>query len=92
MLLLGLSCAWLLGNHVISQMTLGGRVSGVAGTTTMASSAAAGGAASSNGLGGSPALDPKEYKKEELPEKSIKTFNDVKGCDESKAELQVRRW
>eukprot|EP00775_Hariotina_reticulata_P001558 gene1558-1898_t len=34
------------------------------------------------------ALEPKEYRKEELPEKSIKSFADVRGCDESKAELQ----
>jgi ATP-dependent metalloprotease len=33
-------------------------------------------------------LDPKEYKKEELPEKSVKSFKDVLGCDESKGELQ----
>lgn len=37
-----------------------------------------------------PGIEPKEYKREELPEKSIKSFADVKGCDESKAELQVR--
>jgi hypothetical protein len=33
-------------------------------------------------------VDPREYKKEELPEKSIKTFADVKGCDEAKDELK----
>eukprot|EP01025_Chloroclados_australasicus_P038166 TRINITY_DN3912_c0_g1_i5.p1 TRINITY_DN3912_c0_g1~~TRINITY_DN3912_c0_g1_i5.p1 ORF type:complete len:836 (+),score=153.86 TRINITY_DN3912_c0_g1_i5:121-2508(+) len=31
---------------------------------------------------------PKEYNKENIPEKSIKTFKDVKGCDEAKEELQ----
>jgi hypothetical protein len=36
-----------------------------------------------------PAIEPKEYKREEMPEKSIKTFSDVLGCDESKAELEV---
>lgn len=35
-----------------------------------------------------PSVDPKEYRKEELPEKSLRTFTDVHGCDESKAELQ----
>lgn len=30
------------------------------------------------GGGGSPAVEPKEYKKEELPEKSIRSFKDVK--------------
>jgi ATP-dependent metalloprotease len=33
-------------------------------------------------------FDPKEYNKDALPEKSVKTFNDVKGCDEAKQELQ----
>ena len=33
-------------------------------------------------------FDPKEYNKEALPEKSVKTFDDVKGCDEAKQELQ----
>lgn len=33
---------------------------------------------------------PKEYSKENMPEASVKTFADVKGCDEAKAELQVR--
>ena len=33
-------------------------------------------------------FDPKEYNKDELPTKSIKTFDDVKGCDEAKQELQ----
>jgi hypothetical protein len=36
-----------------------------------------------------PAIEPKEYKRDEMPEKSVKTFADVLGCDESKAELQV---
>jgi ATP-dependent metalloprotease len=31
---------------------------------------------------------PKEYTKENTPEKSAKTFADVKGCDEAKAELE----
>jgi hypothetical protein len=33
---------------------------------------------------------PKEYNKENLPEASVKTFEDVKGAAEAKAELQVR--
>ncbi|CAD7697915.1 unnamed protein product [Ostreobium quekettii] len=36
----------------------------------------------------SPSLAPKQFVKEEVPEKSLKTFNDVKGCPESKEELQ----
>ena len=31
---------------------------------------------------------PKEYSKDALPEDSVKTFKDVKGCDEAKADLQ----
>ena len=33
---------------------------------------------------------PKEYNKENLPETSVKTFEDVKGAAEAKEELQVR--
>eukprot|EP00210_Caulerpa_lentillifera_P001774 g1704.t1 len=35
-----------------------------------------------------PTVAPKQFVKEELPEKSLKTFKDVKGCPESKEELQ----
>jgi ATP-dependent metalloprotease len=51
----------------------------------------AAGASSSAGVASpsaGPGIEPKEYKREELPEKSVKSFADVKGCDESKAELQ----
>ncbi|KAK9863945.1 hypothetical protein WJX84_008380 [Apatococcus fuscideae] len=37
---------------------------------------------------GSTAFSPKEYAKAELPEKSVKSFKDVKGCDEAKGELE----
>lgn len=33
-------------------------------------------------------LEPKEYAKENMPQKSIKTFADVKGCDEAIHELK----
>jgi hypothetical protein len=33
---------------------------------------------------------PKEYSKDTMPEASVKTFKDVKGCEEAKEELQVR--
>lgn len=29
-----------------------------------------------------------EYKKEEMPEKAVRTFKDVRGCDEAKEELK----
>lgn len=35
-----------------------------------------------------PNTEPKEYKKEELPETSVKHFKDVVGCDEAKEELK----
>ncbi|GIL57192.1 hypothetical protein Vafri_12491, partial [Volvox africanus] len=47
-----------------------------------------GAAASSSSGSGGPGVEPKEYKKDELPEKSIRTFKDVKGCDEAKEELR----
>ena len=40
------------------------------------------------GTGPSSAYAPKEYNKENMPEKSVRTFKDVKGCDEAKAELE----
>ncbi|GIL57194.1 hypothetical protein Vafri_12491 [Volvox africanus] len=50
-----------------------------------------GAAASSSSGSGGPGVEPKEYKKDELPEKSIRTFKDVKGCDEAKEELREAR-
>ena len=37
---------------------------------------------------GQPSYDPKQFNKDNLPEKSLKKFKDVKGCDEAKEELQ----
>ena len=42
-------------------------------------------------IGGGPSgmfSQPKEYSKENLPEKSVKSFKDVKGCDEAITELE----
>lgn len=58
------------------------------GAGVSAAGAASNPAASSPAAGLSPALDPKEYKREELPEKAIRTFKDVVGCDEAKEELR----
>jgi len=52
-----------------------------------AANAANSGAGNANGAG-SPATEPKEYRREELPAASAKTFRDVLGCDEAKAELE----
>lgn len=51
--------------------------------------AAAGGPAGASMEKGTATHAPKEYSKDNLPETSVKTFADVKGCDEAKAELQV---
>lgn len=52
---------------------------------------ASGNAAMGNGVApatGTNSHAPKEYNKNSLPEKSVKTFKDVYGCDEAKAELE----
>ncbi|KAL3155675.1 hypothetical protein ABBQ32_012702 [Trebouxia sp. C0010 RCD-2024] len=48
---------------------------------------AGGPSAAITGPGGS-SYAPKEYNKENMPEKNQKTFQDVKGCPEAKAELE----
>ncbi|KAK0598138.1 hypothetical protein LWI29_031968 [Acer saccharum] len=40
-----------------------------------------------SGVGSSSSYTPKELNKEVLPEKNVKTFKDVKGCDDAKQEL-----
>jgi len=80
LVIVALAFVWLLGSQVVRRVQQQGQAT----TATAASSAAVG----SLGSGGSPAVEPKEYKKEELPEKSIRTFKDVKGCDEAKEELK----
>uniref|UniRef100_A0A383WAE8 AAA+ ATPase domain-containing protein n=1 Tax=Tetradesmus obliquus TaxID=3088 RepID=A0A383WAE8_TETOB len=90
LLLLGLAFAWLVGSQALQRVGSGAGDSHAAGRSSVVSGTA--GAGSSAGGVSSPAagpgIEPKEYKREELPEKSIKSFADVKGCDESKAELQ----
>ncbi|XP_039060636.1 ATP-dependent zinc metalloprotease FTSH 11, chloroplastic/mitochondrial-like [Hibiscus syriacus] len=41
-----------------------------------------------SGVGSSSSYAPKELNKEVMPEKNIKTFKDVKGCDDAKQELE----
>jgi len=76
MLIVGMAFLWLVGSQAMRRMQ----------ASSPNSAAAVGSAAGSSS--GSPSLDPKEYKKEELPEKSVKSFRDVRGCDEAKEELQ----
>ncbi|KAM7499753.1 hypothetical protein LguiA_024167 [Lonicera macranthoides] len=40
------------------------------------------------GVGSSSSYSPKELNKEIMPEKNVKTFKDVKGCDDAKQELE----
>ncbi|CAA3008038.1 ATP-dependent zinc metalloprotease FTSH 11, chloroplastic/mitochondrial [Olea europaea var. sylvestris] len=40
------------------------------------------------GVGSSSSYAPKELNKEIVPEKNVKTFKDVKGCDDAKQELE----
>ncbi|CAN6482761.1 unnamed protein product [Victoria cruziana] len=40
------------------------------------------------GVGSSSSYAPKEINKEIMPEKNVKTFKDVKGCDDAKHELE----
>ncbi|PKU68001.1 ATP-dependent zinc metalloprotease FTSH 11, chloroplastic/mitochondrial [Dendrobium catenatum] len=41
-----------------------------------------------SGVGSSAAYAPKDLNKEIMPEKNVKTFKDVKGCDDAKQELE----
>lgn len=41
-----------------------------------------------SGVGSSSSYAPKEMNKEIMPEKNVKTFKDVKGCDDAKQELE----
>lgn len=41
-----------------------------------------------SGVGSSSSYSPKELNKEVMPEKNVKTFKDVKGCDDAKQELE----
>jgi len=41
-----------------------------------------------SGIGSSSSLSPKEVNKEVMPDKNVKTFKDVKGCDDAKQELE----
>ncbi|KDP22165.1 hypothetical protein JCGZ_25996 [Jatropha curcas] len=41
-----------------------------------------------SGVGSGSSYTPKELNKEVMPEKNVKTFKDVKGCDDAKQELE----
>ncbi|GLC41713.1 hypothetical protein PLESTB_000685100 [Pleodorina starrii] len=99
-LFLVLAVAFIAGSQAIRRVQASGGafVNPAAVSTAGPPVAAAGGGGSGNGgsgaasssssSNGGPSVEPKEYKKDELPEKSIRTFKDVKGCDEAKEELR----
>lgn len=78
----------------LSGGNIGAPAAGMASSSSSAAASAAAAAAAANAAnaasasGGSPATEPKEYKRDEVGEASAKTFKDVLGCDESKAELE----
>ncbi|KXZ49119.1 hypothetical protein GPECTOR_23g49 [Gonium pectorale] len=84
--------AYIAGSQAIRRVQASGGAlvlpSSVSSSAGPAASSVGGGGAAANPGGGGPGVEPKEYKKEELPEKSLRTFKDVKGCDEAKEELR----
>lgn len=74
-----LTFLWGLGATVVRKYTAGGATGGLPQPGNGAATAVP---------GGNSIFSPKEYSKENVPEHSRKTFRDVKGCDEAKAELQ----
>ena len=96
LLLVALSFAWLVGSQAVRRSQAMSTAAG-SGAVASASSAAPsssgsvaqgfGGLANNGGSGATPSTEPREYRKEELPEKSVKNFGDVRGCDEAKEEL-----
>jgi ATP-dependent metalloprotease len=86
--------AWAVGASTIRRLNSGGGMS-AAGGNGISTSAAGGISSGFPGIGGagggggaSMASQNKEYNKENIPEKSQKSFKDVKGCDEAITELQ----
>lgn len=77
--------SWLLGFYLL--FSLGANVLRRSNANTPNGNGGLAGIAQS-GASGSGAYSPKEYKKEDVPEKSQKTFADVMGCPEAKAELE----
>jgi ATP-dependent metalloprotease len=58
------------------------------GTTALQKYVGSLGGIGSSGVGSSSSYTPKEINKEVMPEKNVKTFKDVKGCDDAKQELE----
>ena len=73
--MVALVVAWLFGMGALKRYVAGSpNVQGAVGASA--------------GAGQPSSYAPKEFNKEAVPEKSLKTFDDVLGCDEAKEELQ----
>lgn len=90
-----LGTLWAIGETVARRQQAGNSISGMnqPGSNTAASAFGGGvgiGSPVGPGIVAGPGnmFAPKEYSKENIPEKSIKTFQDVKGCNEAVEELQ----
>lgn len=98
LLALGLCVAWAGGAAALRRVAAAAPAHGTAAVASAPAPSSGGGgmgaAAGAAGLGGGggAAFAPREYVKAELPERSAKTFADVLGCDEAKAELQEVGW
>lgn len=84
--------AFAVGAATIRRLNSGGSMSSAGGNGVGVTSGISGsslpGIGGSGGGGASMLSQNKEYNKENIPEKSIKSFKDVKGCDEAITELQ----
>ncbi|EFJ46511.1 hypothetical protein VOLCADRAFT_105496 [Volvox carteri f. nagariensis] len=93
-LLVVLAFAYIAGSQAIRRVQASGgafvnpAAVGAGPPVSAAGGGGSGSGASASSSSGAPSVEPKEYKKDELPEKSIRTFKDVKGCDEAKEELR----
>ena len=82
-----IALAWLIGSQVVRRVQMQqGAV--YPSTAQIAPSTFSSSIPPPSQSSGGPSTEPKEYKKEELPEKSVKTFADVRGCDEAKGEME----
>jgi len=83
--------AWAVGAATVRRLNSGGSMSSAGGGTGIGATSDNISGSSLPGIGGGGASmvsQNKEYNKENIPEKSVKSFKDVKGCDEAITELQ----
>jgi len=83
--------AWAVGVATVRRLNSGGSTSSSGGGNGISTTSDGISGSSFPGIGGGGASmvsQNKEYNKENIPEKSVKSFKDVKGCDEAITELQ----